>query len=247
MSGQKEIASMTLRSLTLIVLAGAVAASCSTSPVSPTVTGTGSGQSVLAKGKPKPPSEPPPASVYSLAFTATDDPGGDGLPSPGHLELLGGDAEGAVGVSGSGFPQGTVTGAIAGLTITSVAELPDWYAEGDPCQEPDIDLLVQAGVVGSPVGGSLTLTFSEFTSRLGPGSPRATYPEIVWELTGAGGGWTIRAESGGSTEAFFPVYSSVGDTTVATVENSVIDFIGPSFSVFKCRVDYTVTLTKQSQ
>lgn len=235
---------MTLRSLTLIVLCAAVAASCSRNPVSPTVTGSGAGQSLLAKGKPQPPSEPPPAASYDLLFAATDDPGHDGLPSPGHLELTAGQVSGAIGLSGAGFPQGSVAGSVTDLTITNVAELPDWYAEGDPCQQPDIDLLISAGVVGSPMTGNLSLTFSEFKSRLGPGLPRSTYPEIVWELTVAGG-WTIRAESGGSTEAFFPVYSSVGDTTVATVENSVIDFIGPSFSVFKCRVDYTVTLTKQ--
>ncbi len=171
------------------------------------------------------------------------------MPSPGHLELAFATVTGNLNQTSNGNFVGTLGGAVSGLTITNVAELPNWYTGGDPCQEPEVQALRNLGLVGGSVGGTLDMTWSEF--KINGGSQRGTYPLIEWQLTGVadnqGGSWTLAGHSGRSTPQLFgPVFDATGwpDALIATVENSAIDFIGPTFQVLKCRSDYTLTLTK---
>ncbi len=215
------------------------------------------------KGKPKPPPPPPPPpSTYeaTLGVSIHDDPTStgapedypdasqDGLKPAGFVSLPSASLTGSIaGPNGYGNFTGTVAGAISGLTITGVAELPDWFDGGDPCQEPQVANLIALGLVGAPVSGDLSMTFTE----LG-GSSKGT-PHITWSLGGVldlqAATWTLQGHSGRARSQFAPVYESGSTATnlTVTVEGSVIDFVGPTFTVLKCRADYTMTLMKVSQ
>ena len=60
--------------------------------------------------------------------------------------------------------------------------------------------------------------------------------------------WSLAGHSGSSRSQFFPVAEpgSTADNLTVTVEGSVIDFVGPTMSVLKCRADYPMTLAKVS-
>jgi hypothetical protein len=213
----------------------------------------------MQKGKPTPP--PPPPSTYSVTLgpsiyddpTSTgneeDHPDGslDGLKSAGHLELPASNLSGSFsGPNSNGNFMGTIGGPIAGLVITGVDELPDWYAEGNPCQENEVLQLRALGLVGAPLSGTLTWTFKQLTGSL------KTKPRIDWRLDGVmdsqGATWSLVGHSGSTNPEFFPFYEagSTGDDLIATVENSAIDFLGSTMTVLKCRTDFTMTVTKVS-
>lgn len=239
--------------LTTVILAAALVA------LNPPAPGTATGfvEAASQKGKPKPP--PPPPSTYSAALGSSihddaastgnaedyPDASQDGLKPAGYLSLPFASLTGSIaGPNGYGNFTGTIAGAINGLTITGVDELPDWFDGGDPCQEPEVAQLVGLGLVGAPLDGQISITFTELT-----GSQKGT-PHITWSLSGAvdnqGGMWSLAGHSGRSRAQFAPVYepgSTAADLTV-TVEGSVVDFVGPAFSVFKCRADYTMSLAK---
>jgi hypothetical protein len=169
----------------------------------------------------------------------------DGLQSAGHLLLPATDLTGSIsGPNSNNNFMGTISGAVSGLVITGVDELPDWYASGDPCQESEVSQLTALGLVNSPVSGSLTWTFKQLTGSL------KTKPQIEWRLDGVmdaqGATWSFVGHSGSSNPAFFPFYEpgSNADNLTATVESSVVDFVGPLMTVRKCRTDFTVALTK---
>ena len=211
------------------------------------------------KGKPQP---PPPPSTYEATLrpsihddpTSTGEPqdypdaSQDGLKPAGYLSLPSALLVGSIaGPNGSGNFTGTIAGVISGLTITGVAELPDWFDGGDPCQDADIAELTTRGLVGAPVGGHLSMTLTE----LG-GSLKGT-PHIMWSLSNVldlqGAAWTLQGHSGRSRSQFAPVFEpgSTAASVTVTVEGSVIDFVGPTSSVLKCRADYTMTLVKLPQ
>jgi hypothetical protein len=213
----------------------------------------------MQRGKPQQP--PPPPSTYSATLgpsiydnpTSTGNPedypdgSRDGLKSAGHLSLASTDLIGSItGPNNNDNFIGTIGGPINGLVITGVDELPDWFDSGDPCQEDKVDQLRALGLVGSPLSGSLTWSFGELGGSL-KGNPR-----IDWHLDGvmdsAGAPWSLEGHSGSSRPIFFPLFesgSTEGNFTV-TVEGSVIDFVGPTMTVRKCRADFTMTLTKVS-
>ena len=210
----------------------------------------------MQKGKPTPPPQP---SSYSGALGPSiyDDPDSlgteedypdasrDGLKPAGYLSLPTGDFTGAItGPNKNGNFIGAIGGPITGLVITGVAELPDWYDGGNPCQENEVSQLTNLGLVGSALSGNLTWTFSELGGSL-KGNPR-----IDWQLEGVvdsqGMTWSLAGHSGGLRAQFFPLFepASTADNLTVTVEGSVVDFIGPSMSVLQCRADFTMTLIK---
>ena len=263
---------MVSRKIIPVLLATSVAAwACSESPVSPTRSGIGGSQDALAKGKPPnddPPPPPPPAEyTMTLSASINEDPAGpseyegtgpfpaddsqDGLPSPGHFTLGATPLTGNLsGPTADGHFEGTFTGSVSGLSISHVGELPDWFSGGDPCQPVEVNQLIADGLVGpnSSLGGAFTLTLSEFTLKGSPGT-RGTFPRVEWTLDGVAGGWSLTGRNGNTRHNVFPVYEPGGspDGVVVTVENSVINFIGPTYSVTSCRVDFTMTLTKVPQ
>jgi hypothetical protein len=211
----------------------------------------------MQKGKPQPP--PPPPSSYSVSFEPSidDDPNStgnqadypdsshDGLKSAGNLSLPATDLTGSIsGPNKNGNFIGTIGGPISGLVITGVDELPDWFADGDPCQPDEVSQLMALGLVGSPLSGTLTWTFTELTGSL-KGKPRTD-----WRLDGIldaqGATWSIVGDSGSIRPEFFPYFEpgSTANDLVATVEGSVLEFIGPTMTVRKCRTDFTMRVTK---
>ena len=213
----------------------------------------------MQKGKPGPP--PPPPSTYSVTLGPSihDDPAStghqedypdasqDGLQSAGHLILPATNLAGTIaGPNRNGNFTGSISGAISGLVVTGVDELPDWFDGGDPCQEDEVAQLRALGLVGAPLSGNLTWTFGELTGSL-KGNPR-----IDWQLTGVmdsvGATWSLAGHTGGARPQFFPVFEpgSTADNLTVTVESSVVDFVGPTMTVSKCRTDFTMTLAKVS-
>lgn len=258
-----------LTMLTFVAAAAAATWSCSNSPVSPTTSGLGAGQDVQAKGKPQPP--PPPSSyTVSLGPSIHDDaassyPGSpgthpdasqDGLPSPGVLLLSSTALSGQLaGPNSNGNFTGSLSGMASGFTITDTAELPDWYDSGDPCQDSqdgdvttgfdDVDMLRNLGLVGpgTSLSGDLSIEFGQLTG------PNKREPRAEWQLANvlAGGQtWTLQGRSGASRAEFFPAYESgsTADDLTVTVENSRIDFVGPTTTVHLCRADFTMTVSK---
>jgi hypothetical protein len=238
------------------VIAGGLIALSPVSPVTPEIAMEAAAQ----KGKPKPPPPPPATYAMTLGPSIHDDPTStgnaedfpdqsqDGLKPAGYLSLPAAMLVGSIaGPNGYENFTGTMSGAITGLTITGVAELPDWFDGGDPCQDNEIAELTSLGLVAAPVDGTLSMTLTE----LG-GSLKGT-PHITWSLgnvlDAAGATWTLQGHSGRSRAQFAPVYepgSTAANLTV-TVEGSIVDFVGPTFSVLKCRADYTMTLAKVSR
>jgi hypothetical protein len=233
-----------VRSSTLVCLLGlAITASgCSKNPTAPSSPeATENRAPADAKAGPSPTPTPTP---HTLTFQSAKYDR-DGLPSPGHLEGTGAVSGWVTGSVGTGNVLASATGAYT-VTVTDAAPLPPDVSGGNPCTAQEKSTLTAAGVLGSAVSGSLSLSVDQ------DGDPRSgSIPLLTWRLDGVRAGSDVWVLGGNSTVNFQPVIEGDATSLSVTLENGKIFFERHPNGAKKydllvgCRVDFTLTLTPQ--
>jgi len=227
---------LTGRLLVSLVLGAAAGGGCSRSTLAPTDPAAGPAASNLAAR----PGSGPTATPHALAFA---DPGQ--VNSPGRVEGAGSVYAWVTGSSATGAVLASVPGSAFTLTVTDANALPPGTSTGDPCTASDKAILTAAGVLSSPVSGTLKINVDQ------NGSGSFSGPQMDWELSGIRSGTDTWKISGLSTVNYLPIIE--GDSTGLTVtllwgKANFVRYPGGSKKsdlVVGCRTDLKFALTPQ--